>query len=94
MASDSPRRPWFEAWAWFVDSQRDLSLANANDTSRIPPGGSPGYILLGVAGGLEVWENAELSLALENLTDENYRVHGSGVNGPGFNAILVLDMRF
>ncbi len=34
------------------------------------------------------------SLALENLLDENYRVHGSGQNEPGRNFILSLDYRF
>jgi len=30
---------------------------------------------------------ATVSLALENLTDEDYRIHGSGVNEPGRNVI-------
>jgi outer membrane receptor protein involved in Fe transport len=33
---------------------------------------------------------ATLSLALENLTDEDYRVHGSGVNEPGRNLVASL----
>jgi outer membrane receptor protein involved in Fe transport len=31
-----------------------------------------------------------VSLALDNLTDEEYRVHGSGVNEPGRNLIASL----
>ena len=29
-----------------------------------------------------------------NLTDEDYRIHGSGQNEPGFNCIMALDWRF
>ena len=39
-------------------------------------------------GGYEWTENSMLALAVENITDEDYRVHGSGVNGPGRNFIL------
>ena len=30
----------------------------------------------------------ELNAAVENITDEDYRIHGSGVNQPGINAIV------
>lgn len=87
-----PHRPWLEAWAWMVDRQGDLSLRDEGDTSRIPAGGSPGYTLVGIAGGVELNDRAQFSVALENLTDRDYRVHGSGVNGPGLNLILVIDL--
>ena len=32
--------------------------------------------------------SAELTAALENITDEDYRIHGSGVNQPGINAVI------
>jgi outer membrane receptor protein involved in Fe transport len=32
--------------------------------------------------------------AVENLTDEDYRIHGSGVNEPGRNFVLAMDARF
>ncbi len=39
-----------------------------------------------VRGGWQAREN----LLLENLSDADYRVHGSGVNGTGLNAILAV----
>ena len=39
-------------------------------------------------GGWNVNENVTFTRGLENLTDEDYRVHGSGVNEPGINAIF------
>ena len=39
-------------------------------------------------------ERTDLSIALENVTDVDYRVHGSGQNRPGRNLILSLTARF
>jgi hemoglobin/transferrin/lactoferrin receptor protein len=35
-----------------------------------------------------------LTGAIENLTDEDYRIHGSGLNEAGRNFILAADWRF
>ena len=32
--------------------------------------------------------------AASNVTDEDYRVHGSGLNGPGRNLIIALETHF
>jgi len=32
------------------------------------------------------------SLSIENLTNQNFRVHGSGQNEPGANFIFALDI--
>ena len=86
------RRLWGEAWAWVVDNQDLLALRDATDTSRIPPGGTPGYAIFGLTGGYQVSDHATWTLSLDNLGDKDYRVHGSGLNGPGFNVVLTLDL--
>jgi hemoglobin/transferrin/lactoferrin receptor protein len=35
-----------------------------------------------------VTDHLELTLAIHNATDIDYRVHGSGVNEPGINLVL------
>ncbi|MCH2100475.1 MAG: TonB-dependent receptor [Planctomycetes bacterium] len=92
---------WAEAYVWAVDNQDDLSLRDERDTSRIPDrdgdgfaDGTPGYTIVGLRSGWQVAEQALLTVALENVGDVDYRVHGSGVNGPGLNLILGLDIRF
>ena len=35
-------------------------------------------------------ERSPLSLAIQSLTDEAYRIHGSGVNEPGRNVVASL----
>lgn len=83
---------WAEAWVWSVDNQDDLALRDITDTSRIPPGGTPGFTLIGISTGTDLGDHARWSLSLENLGDKNYRVHGSGVNGPGLNIISTLEL--
>ena len=67
-----------------------LSTRDRADTQRIPPGGTPGYTVAHLRGGLKFGESLELALALENLTGRDYRVHGSGVNEPGRNLLMTL----
>ena len=65
-----------------------LNSGDRADTSRFPPDGTPAYVVAFLSSGYRVNEHVELDVTLENVTDSSYRVHGSGVNQPGFNAIL------
>lgn len=71
-----------------------LSSGDASDSERIPPGGTPSYVLFNTFGGLSLNDHIDLTLRLENMSDAAYRTHGSGSNEPGFNAILGLSARF
>ena len=64
------------------------------DTRRIPPGGTPGYDVYHVRVGWNPCRYATPSAAVENLTDEDYRIHGSGANEPGRDLVLMADFRF
>lgn len=75
----------------------DADLVNASDrtdTQRIPPGGTPGYAIGSIGAGWRPLANLDLNFMLENVTNEDYRIHGSGSNGPGLNAILSANWRF
>jgi hemoglobin/transferrin/lactoferrin receptor protein len=39
-----------------------------------------------------VRDGVNLSLALDNITDEDYRIHGSGVNEPGRNLVASINI--
>ena len=82
------QRWWVEGRVTAASKQDELSARDQRDTQRIPPGGTPGYLVASIRAGLQVSESLELTAALENITDEDYRIHGSGVNQPGFNAII------
>ncbi|MDP6962532.1 MAG: TonB-dependent receptor [Planctomycetota bacterium] len=83
-----------EAWAWSMGDATELSFRDATDTSRIPPGGTPGFTIFGVSGGMKIDDNASWTLSLENLSDQDYRIHGSGLNSPGFNVITTFSVSF
>lgn len=87
-------RQWIEGWVWAADGQSDLALRDRVDTQRIPPAGTPGFYVLGITGGWDVRDDLRLTLSLENLTDTDYRVHGSGLNAPGRNVVLTAELRF
>ena len=65
-----------------------LSQGDRGDTQRIPSGGTPGYAVAMLNAGWQPNDHLELTLGLQNLFDEDYRIHGSGQNEPGFGAIL------
>ena len=92
---DHPRgKLWAEVTGTFAGEQDNLTTEDRTDTSRIPPGGTPGYAVLCLRTGYRVTEKMDVTFAIENVTNEDYRVHGSGLNEPGRNFILGLDMRF
>ncbi|PQO36779.1 hypothetical protein C5Y96_06320 [Blastopirellula marina] len=85
-------RDWFDTYAWIVDKQDRLNDRDISDTNRIPPGGTPGYTTLNFRYGRMISPRQRLSLNVENIFDEQYRVHGSGSDGPGINALLTYEL--
>lgn len=79
---------WISGRVEAATQQDNLSRLAANDTQRIPVGGTPSYVVASLYSGWQVSEVLQLNLALENLTNEAYRIHGSGQNMPGRNATL------
>jgi len=54
--------------------------------------GTPGWITVNLRGGWRFGDGWSLQAAVMNLTDENYRVHASGLDAPGFNARVTLQV--
>ncbi|MFU8847494.1 MAG: TonB-dependent receptor [Opitutales bacterium] len=85
---DAPSRNyWVEGRVLAAAEQDNLSRRDKTDTQRIPIGGTPGYVVLMANAGWQVNDDLKLTLGLENLTNEDYRIHGSGQNEQGFGAI-------
>ncbi|MBN2301167.1 MAG: TonB-dependent receptor [Lentisphaerae bacterium] len=87
-------RYWAECGCVVAAKADKLSSTDKRDTSRIPPGGTPGYTVYDLRFGFDVSNDLSVSAALENVTDEDYRIHGSGVNEPGRNLVLAADWVF
>jgi outer membrane receptor protein involved in Fe transport len=83
------RRYFIESISDFGFAQTRLSVADEAD-SRIPEGGTPGYGVVHARGGLRLGDGLVATLTLQNLTNTGYRVHGSGVDAPGFGAVLAV----
>jgi outer membrane receptor protein involved in Fe transport len=81
------RGAWIEVASDFADEQDRLSPGDVADT-RIPDGGTPGYATVHVGAGLRTPKGWQAGLVLHNLGNIDYRVHGSGVDGPGRSARL------
>ena len=90
----SRARGWIEVVGTVAGRQDRLSASDRLDVERIPPGGTPGYDVYTIRGGWRPRERLTLSLALENVADRDYRVHGSGLNEPGRNLWVMADWRF
>ncbi len=73
-----------------VDADRIHPANQVIDNQRIPTNGTPAYLVPAIYAGYRVSENLGLNLAFENLSDTDHRIHGSGQNEPGFQAIVGL----
>jgi hemoglobin/transferrin/lactoferrin receptor protein len=80
-------RSWFSIYTWMVRRQDRLDPVRDTRDERIPAGGTPGYATLNLRAGRAFGYQAQhrVSLSLENVTDKEYLVHGSGVFGTGFS---------
>ncbi|MEE8325897.1 MAG: TonB-dependent receptor, partial [candidate division NC10 bacterium] len=84
---------WVEPFVRFAARQDRLSPRDITDP-RIDPNGTPGWATINVKLGWDAHPNLGVRFALENITDANYREHGSGIDAPGINAILSVEGRF
>jgi len=85
---------WVEGIATIADNQDNLSTRDRADTGRIPPGGTPSYTVFTIRSGWQIRDNVDLTVALENITDEDYRIHGSGQNELGRSLNIGISISF
>jgi hemoglobin/transferrin/lactoferrin receptor protein len=87
--------PWWLGATLILAAKADrLATQDRVDIERIPPGGTPGYAVYGLRGGWNAGQRFTLTAALENLSNKDYRIHGSGLNEPSRNLVLTARMRF
>jgi hemoglobin/transferrin/lactoferrin receptor protein len=82
---------WAEIVVEHAVAGDELSTRDMQDTQRIPPGGTPAYTVWHARSALRLGERLWLAAAVENIGDEDYRIHGSGLNEPGRNLTLTLE---
>ena len=79
-----------ESFVRFATRQDRLSPRDQSD-SRINPDGTPGWVTLNVRSSYDFGEGLIARVSLENVLDQPYREHGSGINAPGINAIFSIE---
>ena len=55
---------------------------------------TPGWLTLGVRGSYALTDRQNITFALNNFTDLNYRLHGSGFDGLGINVTVAYALTF
>lgn len=77
----------------FAAEQDRLSLRDIDDP-RIDPDGTPGWATANLRVTWQARPELTARLALQNILDHSYREHGSGIDAPGFDAVLTLEAVF
>lgn len=71
------------------------SVGIIDDNSRVPLYlKTAGFASLNLRGSIAISEYLSLNLALMNILDRNYRVHGSGLDAPGINFFAGIKFSF
>ena len=82
---------YFQLYSRFADNQNRLS-ADDKDDPRIPEGGTPSWLIVNFRSQVNILDYLKLQFSVENIFDLNYREHGSGINGPGRNFIVGINI--
>ncbi len=76
----------------FATKQDRLASGDISD-NRIPDGGTPGWEVINIFAGYQ-FAFVKMKVGFENLLNEDYRTHGSGINGVGRSAWIMLGFNF
>ena len=82
---------WMELFIRLAGEQTRLSARDIDDT-RIDPGGTPGWHTVNFRTGIKL-NDFLVNISLENIGDETYKEHGSGIYSAGRNFMLSLSYR-
>lgn len=86
-------KAWVELDTLFAKEQDELSNGDKTDL-RIPQGGTPGYVVFSLKSGFKRTKNETLSLTFENIFDQQYKSHGSGLYAAGRSVVASYSIKF
>ena len=88
-----PVKNWFNRIDFLYASKQDRLASGDKSDPRIPKGGTPGWEVLNLRSAYQ-FKQVELQAGLNNLFNEAYRTHGSGIDGVGRSVWIGLDWKF
>jgi outer membrane receptor protein involved in Fe transport len=83
---------WIRPEFWFAAAQERLAQGDKDD-NRMAKGGTPSWKVLNLNAGYNL-KQISLTAAVQNLFDEDYRTHGSGINGYGRSLWLTAEFKW
>jgi outer membrane receptor protein involved in Fe transport len=87
------KRHWYLAADMQWALEQDRLAQGDKDDNRIPAGGTPGWEVVNLLFGY-VYNAWELRARLSNIFNEDYRTHGSGINGMGRAVTVAMMVAF
>lgn len=85
------KNKWFATAELHFASQQDRLAQGDKEDNRIPAGGTPGWEVINFYGGYKL-RKVHVGIGLQNVLNEDYRTHGSGINGVGRSAWISLSI--
>ena len=76
----------------FATKQDRLAAGDKSD-NRIPTGGTPGWQVINLFAGYQL-PSVKFNIGIQNILNEDYRTHGSGINGVGRSAWASVEWAF
>ncbi len=83
---------WFGCAELLFASKQDRLAQGDKDDNRIPRGGTPGWNVVNLYAGYQL-AHLKFNVAFQNILDEDYRTHGSGINGIGRSAWVCVALK-
>lgn len=93
LALNFNKKSWFLTGELMGATKQDRLAQGDKDDNRIPLGGTPAWNIFNIYGGYSL-KNWGVNIAFHNLFNEDYRTHGSGVNGVGRAASMSVNYQF
>ncbi len=81
------KQAWFASAEFLFSSKQSRLAAGDKQDNRIPSGGTPGWEVINIYTGNQ-WGSFNFNIGLQNIFNQDYRTHGSGINGVGRSALL------
>jgi outer membrane receptor protein involved in Fe transport len=85
LASTYSLRKFVTTAEFLFATKQDRLAAGDNSDNRIPTGGTPGWQVINLLAGYQL-PSVKFNIGIQNILNEDYRTHGSGINGVGRSA--------
>ncbi len=84
---------WFAAGEFQFASQQKRLAQGDKDDNRIPVGGTPGWTVVNFFAAYKL-SRLQVNTGIQNIFNEDYRTHGSGINAVGRSVWLSVNFNF